>query len=164
MVAFAVWWPRMEIRCPHCLVRICRGALVDRPCLPFLRQGRRPVRRWRTTCSYRPGVQVLGHFELLHEVRDRTFRRRLEGSRHATAAPRGRRDLSPSRTISIRSRQNCFCVTRGCSSPSKSPATASVHEVGREGDTVYIVSDFIDGADLTNGSAPRLTPATPPRW
>ena len=35
----------------------------------------------------------------------------------------------------------------------------SVHEVGREGDTLYIVSDFIEGAKLKDWlTAPRLTP------
>ena len=32
----------------------------------------------------------------------------------------------------------------------KHPGIVTVHEVGREEDTVYIVSDFIDGATLSD--------------
>ena len=41
----------------------------------------------------------------------------------------------------------------------KHPRIATVHEVGREDETVYIVSDYIDGANLGEWiSAKQLSP------
>ena len=98
------------------------------------------------TCTYRPGVRVLGHFELLEQVgagkfgsvwkvRDSKLQRIV-----AVKIPR-QRDLDPQQT-------EIFLRDARAAAQLKHPRIASVHEVGREENTVYIVTDFIDGANL----------------
>src|SRR5688500_2042317 len=69
MAAFAVWRPCMEIRCPSCLVPFEFGGEVSWSDLLCPSCGKCVgLSGAETTCSYRPGVQVLGRFELLQEV------------------------------------------------------------------------------------------------
>ena len=157
MVAFAVWWPRMEIRCPHCLVSfesVGELSWTDLVC-PFCGKDV-DLSGAETTCSYRPGVQVLGRFELLHEVgagrfgsvwkaRDTQLQRTV-----AVKIPR-QRQLDPHET-------ELFLRDARSAAQLNHPRIASVHEVGREDETVYIVTDFIDGANLNEWlSAQRIS-------
>ncbi|HZZ26873.1 MAG TPA: protein kinase [Pirellulales bacterium] len=98
------------------------------------------------TGPYRPGVRVLGHFELLEQVglgqfgavwkaRDTQLQRTV-----AVKIPR-QKDLDPQQT-------EAFLRDARAAAQLKHPRIAGVHEVGRENDTVYIVTDFIDGANL----------------
>ena len=82
----------MQIRCPHCHVpfdSVEQASWADMLCpacgSSFSLSGT------DATYTYRPGVQVLGHFELLQQV-GRPFRQRVEGSRYAVAAHRGSQD------------------------------------------------------------------------
>ena len=99
-----------------------------------------------TTCSYRPGFEVLGRFVLLQEVGSGRFGSVWKA--HDTQLQRNvavkiprQRNLDPQET-------ELFLRDARAAAQLKHPRIASVHEVGREHDTVYIVTDFIDGANL----------------
>lgn len=99
-----------------------------------------------TTCSYRPGVQVLGRFELLQEVGAGRFgsvwkARDTQLQRHVAVKIPRQRQLDPHDT-------ELFLRDARAAAQLNHPRIASVHEVGREDETVYIVTDFIDGANL----------------
>ncbi len=137
----------MQIRCPNCLVpfdSIGESTWTDLQCpscgSSFSLAGDALTR------TYRPGVRVLGHFELLEEVgmgrygtvwkvRDTELQRIV-----AVKIPR-QRDLDPQQT-------ETFLRNARAAAQLRHPRIAGVHEVGREENTVYIVTDYIDGANL----------------
>ncbi len=99
-----------------------------------------------STCSYSPGVKILGRFELLREVGAGRFGSVWEA-----------RDTELQRTVAVKiPRQRLldpletemFLRDARAAAQLKHPRIASVHEIGREGETVFIVSDYIDGAKL----------------
>jgi eukaryotic-like serine/threonine-protein kinase len=137
----------MQIRCPNCSVRFESTAdtswtnLTCPSCdASFSLSG------GETTCSFRPGVRVLGRFELLQEVGAGRFGsvwKALDTQLQRMVAvkiPR-QRDLGPQQT-------ELFLRDARAAAQLRHPRIASVHEVGREDETVFIVSDFIDGANL----------------
>src|SRR5450755_732694 len=137
----------MQIHCPHCLVPF--ESIEGIPWTDILCPGcggRFSPDDVETTATYHPGTRVLGRFELLHEVgagkfgsvwkaRDTQLQRMV-----AVKTPR-QRYLDAAET-------EIFFRDARAAAQLRHPQIASVHEVGREGDTVYIVSDFIDGANL----------------
>ncbi|HEY2828020.1 MAG TPA: protein kinase, partial [Pirellulales bacterium] len=137
----------MQIRCPQCHVpfeSVEGSSWTDILC-PSCGSNFSLV-GMDATNSYRPGVRVLGHFELLEEVgigrfgsvwkaRDTQLQRTV-----AVKIPR-ERDLDPQQT-------DAFLRDARAAAQLKHPRIAGVHEVGREENTVYIVTDFIDGANL----------------
>ncbi len=147
----------MQIRCPHCHApfdSVEQESWADMLCpacgSSFSLTGH------DATYSYRPGVQILGHFELLQQVgagrygsvwkaRDTQLQRTV-----AIKIPR-QRDLDPQQT-------DAFLRDARAAAQLNHPSIAGVHEVGRESDTVYIVTDYIDGANLSEWlSGQRLT-------
>ena len=64
------------------------------------------------TCTYRPGVQVLGHFELLQQVGAGRFGSCLESPRYAIAAHRGDQNSAAERIL-IRKKPKSFCAMPG---------------------------------------------------
>ncbi len=147
----------MQIRCPHCHVpfdSVEQDSWADMLCpacgSSFSLSGN------DATNTYRPGVQVLGHFELLEHVgsgrfgtvwkaRDTQLQRTV-----AIKIPR-QRDLDPKET-------DAFLRDARAAAQLNHPRIAGVHEVGRESDTVYIVTDYIDGANLSEWlTGQRLT-------
>jgi WD40 repeat protein/tRNA A-37 threonylcarbamoyl transferase component Bud32 len=147
----------MQVRCPHCHVpfdTVADDSWTDMTC-PSCDQSF-SLSAGATTCAYAPGVQVLGRFELLQQVgagkygsvwkaRDSQLQRYV-----AVKIPR-QRDLNDRET-------EIFLRDARAAAQLRHPNIASVHEVGREDDTVYIVSDFIDGASLSEWlTGQRLT-------
>lgn len=138
----------MHIRCPHChnpfesVEGSSWASLLCPTCgSSFSLSGT------ELTHTYRPGAFVLGHFELVEEVgsgrygsvwkaRDTQLQRTV-----AVKIPR-ERNLDPYET-------EVFLRDARAAAQLKHPRIAGVHEIGREADTVYIVSDFIDGANLS---------------
>ena len=147
----------MQIRCPHChepfdsVDQVSWADILCPACgSSFSLSGS------DATCAYHPGVQVLGHFELLEQVgvgrygavwkaRDTQLQRTV-----AVKIPR-QKDLDPQQT-------EVFLRDARAAAQLNHPSIAGVHEVGRESDTVYIVTDFIDGANLSEWlTGQRLT-------
>ena len=148
----------MDIRCPHCLVPFSTVEEVSWSDILCPSCGKNfSLAGVDTTCSYRPGAQVLGQFELLEEVgagrfgsvwkaRDTQLERIV-----AVKIPRQRQLNSQETEIFLRDARAAAQL--------RHPRIASVHEVGRENETVYIVTDFIDGANLAEWlSGRRLAP------
>ncbi len=148
---------RMQIRCPHCHVpfdSVEQASWAEMLCpacgSSFSLSGS------DATYTYRPGVQILGHFELLQHVgsgrygtvwkaRDTQLQRTV-----AVKIPR-QKDLDPKET-------EVFLRNARAAAQLNHPRIAGVHEVGRESDTVYIVTDYIDGANLSEWlTGQRLT-------
>jgi WD40 repeat protein len=147
----------MKICCPHCLVPFesAEDTSWDGIACPTCGNSF-SLSGTETTCSYQPGVQVMGRFELLEVVgngrfgsvwkaRDTQLQRMV-----AVKIPRQGK-LNPQET-------ELFLRDARAAAQLRHPRIAGVHEVGREFDTVYIVSDFIDGANLAEWlSGRRLT-------
>jgi serine/threonine-protein kinase len=145
----------MRIRCPNChnpIEVIDSDPLTDISCPDC---GSNFSLIAGETTSYTPGaVRTMGHFELLASVggghfgtvwkaRDTKLDRIV-----AVKIPRRGQITGPEAEQFIREARAAAQV--------KNPGVVSVHEVGREGDTLYIVSDFIDGCSLKDWLSSRL--------
>jgi WD40 repeat protein/tRNA A-37 threonylcarbamoyl transferase component Bud32 len=138
----------MQIRCPHCHVpfdTVADDSWADLTC-PACEQNF-SLSGDAETCSYGPGVHVLGRFELLQQVGAGKFgsvwkARDSQLQRYVAVKIPRQRDLNARET-------EIFLRDARAAAQLRHPSIASVHEVGRENDTVYIVSDFIDGANLS---------------
>lgn len=147
----------MQVRCPHChnaIELVAEASLEDIVC-SSCGSGFNLVGT-ETTESYRPGTQMLGHFEVIQQLgighfgsvwkaRDTELDRVV-----AVKIPRQER-LNPEET------QLFFREARAAAQLDH-PSIVTVHEVGREDDQIYIVSNYVEGADLSKWlSAKKLT-------
>src|SRR5262245_7223379 len=147
----------MNVRCPQCRSTFASAddaswsSLVCNSCgAEFSLSGT------ETTATYHPGVRVLGRFELLQEVGAGKFGsvwKALDTELQrfvAVKIPR-QRDLDLHET-------EMFLRDARAAAQLRHPRISSVHEVGREDETVYIVTDLIDGVNLGEWvSAKRLS-------
>lgn len=136
----------MQIRCPHCLqpfdsVADSWTAIVCPSC-----GGDFSLAGDVTTCTYSAGAKVLGRFELLQEVGAGRFgsvwKARDTELQRTVAVKIPRQALRDSVDVEL------FLRDARAAAQLKHSRIASVHEVGREDGTVYIVTDYIDGANL----------------
>src|SRR4051812_32258679 len=137
----------MQVRCPHCHVPFdvseepSWAELVCPSCdASFSLSGA------TSTCSYRAGVKVLGRFELMQEVGSGRFgsvwkARDTELQRTVAVKIPRQRELNPQEA-------ELFLRDARAAAQLHHAGIAGVHEVGREDDTLYIVTDFIDGVNL----------------
>ena len=148
----------MHIRCPHChspIEVVDTDPLTDISC-PSCGSNFSLISG--ETASYTPGaVRTIGHFELLESVggghfgtvwkaRDTKLDRIV-----AVKIPRRGEIEGPEAEMFIREARAAAQV--------KHPGVVGVYEVGREDETLYIVSDFIDGCNLKEWlSGRQLTP------
>jgi len=148
----------MQIRCPHChkpIEVVDADLLIDISC-PECGSSFNLVSG--ETASHAPGgVKTIGHFELLESVgighfgtvwkaRDTKLDRTV-----AVKIPRRGQIDGPEAEMLVREARSAAQI--------KHPGVVSVHEVGRADDTLYIVSDFVDGCNLKDWlSARQLTP------
>ncbi len=148
----------MHIRCPHChnpIELVDVDPLTDISCPSC---GSNFSLASGETAPYTAGViRTIGHFELLESVgvgqfgtvwkaRDTKLDRIV-----AVKIPRRGQIESPEAEMFIREARAAAQV--------KHPGAVSVHEVGREDGTLYIVSDFVDGCSLKEWlSGHQLTP------
>ncbi len=101
------------------------------------------------TVSYKPGdVKTIGHFELVDQIGAGSF-----GSVWKA------RDTELDRTVAIKiprkgqldtAETEQFLREARAAAQLRHPHVVSVHEVGRDGDTVFIVSDFVEGLTLAD--------------
>jgi serine/threonine protein kinase len=138
----------MQIRCPHCRhpVEVVDEQLLDDVTCPSCGSNISLVSDETTVAHVPTGARRLGHFELLDQIgiggfgtvwkaRDTVLDRIV-----ALKVPR-RGQLDSSEV-------EYFFRDARAAAQLRHPSIVSVHEVGRDGDAVFIASDFIDGANL----------------
>lgn len=138
----------MQIRCPHCHNPIeMEGKDVgQRMDCPTCGSNFQLIDKDLTRSYWSSGHTIQGRFELLRELgsgrfgvvwlaRDNRLERQV-----AIKIPRPGEVSTESATLMLRDAQAAAQV--------KHPGIVRVHELGREGDILYIVSDYIDGANL----------------
>ncbi|MDA1055325.1 MAG: protein kinase, partial [Planctomycetota bacterium] len=147
----------LHVRCPHChnpIELLDQAPLSDISC-PSCGSSFSLIAD--NTLSHDPRTKSFGHFELLDRVGIGQF-----GSVWKA------RDTKLDRTVAIKIPRNgrmdstqteMFFRDARAAAQLKHPNIVSVHEVGKQDDTVYIVSDFIQGATLKEWTAAkRLIP------
>ena len=148
----------MEVRCPQCHNQL--DLAEDRPLSHIVCPscGTTFGLLGEETLSYHPAevngsavspvVKTIGHFELLDRVGSGSF-----GSVWRA------RDIELDRTVAVKiprrgelgaTETDQFFREARAAAQLKHPNIVSVHEVGREEDTVYIVSDYVEGLTLAD--------------
>lgn len=143
----------MHVRCPHChqpIEVVEDASLKDLPC-PSCGSSINLLDRERnggeTTASFdQVTVQTIGHFDLYEQIGQGQF-----GSVYKA------RDTQLDRTVAIKiprrdqvgpEEAEQFLREARAAAQLKHPNIVGIHEVGREDDTIYIVSDLVEGVDL----------------
>ena len=154
--AFAI-----QIRCPHCRnpIEVVHDAPLANITCPSCDS--RFSLLGDQTVTYQPDEsRTIGHFELLESIGTGGFGTVFKA-----------RDTELDRTVAVkipRSGQlspieaELFLREARAAAQLKHPNIVAVHEVGREGDTIYIVSDFVEGITLADWlTAQHATKRTP---
>ena len=148
----------LHVRCPHCHnpIELLDEATLEEISCPSCGSSFSLVAE-RTPSHFAPGAKTLGHFELLDRVGVGQF-----GSVWRA------RDTKLDRPVAIKiprygsldaDQTELFLRDARAAAQLRHPHIVGVHEVGKEGDTIYIVSDFIQGVSLKERTAAkRLTP------
>ena len=143
----------MHVRCPHChnpLEVLDNASLSDIEC-PSCGSSFSLVGDVTATLTHRPETKTIGHFQLVRQVGIGAF-----GSVWQA------KDTRLDRTVAIKIPRKArldpkeaeqFLREARAAAQLKHTHIVSVHEVGREDDQVYIVSDFVEGVTLSE----RLT-------
>lgn len=144
----------MHVNCPHCrnTIEIVDDAELSDINCPLCGSGFNLIGETETlTWDYNSSSNTLGRFELIDQVGAGAF----GGVWKA-------RDAQLDRNVAVKiprkgqlnvGEAEMFLREARASAQLKHPNIVSVHEVGRQDNTIYIVSDFIDGVTL----ADRLT-------
>ncbi len=150
----------MRIRCPHCRnpIEVVDDQSLAEVCCPSCGSSFNLI-GGSETLPYVPGTTVrrLGHFELLEQI----------GVGHFGSVWKAR-DTELDRLVAVKiprkehlseGEAEQFLREARAAAQLRHPNIVPVHEVGRDGDTVYIVSDYVEGATLKEWlSAQQLAP------
>ena len=148
----------LHVRCPHChnpIELLDDAPLADISC-PSCGSSFSLVGE-ETNTHYAGGAKTIGHFELLEHVGIGQFGTVWKA-----------RDTKLDRTVAVKIPRNgklddaqteLFLRDARAAAQLKHPNIVSVHEIGKQDDTIYIVSDFIQGATLKEWTeVKRLSP------
>ena len=137
----------MHVRCPHCHnpIELVAEASLEEVLCPSCGSSFNLVDP-EATESYQPGTRMLGRFEVIDTL----------GTGHFGSVWKCG-DTELDRIVAVKiprkeqltaeERESFFREARAAAQLNH-PNIVAVHEVGREGDQIYIVSDFVEGADL----------------
>ena len=148
----------LHLRCPHChnpveLLAECPANDIECPsCGSHFSMVTAETATWA-----RAATKSIGHFELLEQV----------GIGHFGSVWKAR-DTELDRVVAVKiprkgqldaAETEQFLREARAAAQIRHPNIVSVHEVGRDGDSVYIISDFVEGASLSEWlTGRRLTP------
>ena len=138
----------MRVRCPHCHnpIEVVDGDPLSQVDCPSCGSNFSLVATFETVSQELRGPKKIAHFDLIEEVGIGRF-----GSVWKA------RDTQLDRAVAIKlprkgsldpGESEQFLREARAAAQVRHPHIVPVHEVGREGDSLYIVSDFIDGANL----------------
>ncbi len=138
----------MHVRCPHCHcpIDLVDGSSVTDIDCPACGSHFSLASEVAVTETVHSGTRRLAHFELVRELGMGKF-----GSVWMA------RDSELDRTVAIKiprkgalnaAETEMFLRDARAAAQLKHPHIVGVHEIGRQGDTLYIVSDYVDGANL----------------
>ena len=138
----------MEVRCPHCHAPIdlpSDTSLSDITC-PSCGSSFGLLGEDETASFKGTGTKTLGHFELIEQMGVGSF-----------GCVWRARDTELDRTVAVKiprkdkldpAESEQFLREARAAAQLRHPNIVSVHEVGREADAVFIVSDYVDGVTL----------------
>jgi WD40 repeat protein/tRNA A-37 threonylcarbamoyl transferase component Bud32 len=138
----------MQIRCPHCRhpVEVVDEKLLDEVICPSCGSNISLVTENATEEYLTPSARRLGHFELLDRVGIGGYGTVWKA--HDTVLDRTVALKVPRRGQLDASEIEYFLRDARAAAQLRHPNIVSVHEVGRDGDTVFIASDYVEGANL----------------
>lgn len=142
----------MQISCPHCHVPFEsaeQSSWSDLTC-PACDQSF-SLSDATSTRTYRAGAKALGRFELMHEVGSGRFGSVWKA--HDTQLQRIVAVKIPRQRELNEYETELFLRDARAAAQLNHSGIASVHEVGREDEILYIVTDFIDAPILMSGLA-----------
>jgi WD40 repeat protein/tRNA A-37 threonylcarbamoyl transferase component Bud32 len=148
----------MHIRCPHChqAIEVVENDPLREVCCPTCGSAFNLIGGERST-TLPVETRTLGHFELLEQI----------GFGHFGSVWKAR-DTELDRIVAVKiprrdqlteAEADYFLREARAAAQLKHPNIVPVYEVGRDGDTIYIVSEYVQGANLQEWlSGQRLTP------
>lgn len=148
----------LHVRCPHCRnpIELLDDAVLAEISCPSCGSSFSLVGDG-TASHYQPGERTVGHFQLLDRVgvgQFGTVWKALDTKLDRMVAIK-----IPRNSQQEGSQVELFLRDARAAAQLKHPNIVSVHEVGKQDDRVYIVSDFIQGATLKEWmAAKQLTP------
>lgn len=139
----------MHVRCPHCAnpIEIIEESSLDDVVCPSCGSNFSLI-SGEETASYEPGGDMIGHFRLVRKLGVGAFGtvwRAIDTKLNRTVALKvPRKDQ-----LTDQETEKFFREAR-TAGQLRHPNIVSVHEVGREDDTIYIASDLIEGLTLSD--------------
>jgi len=148
----------LRIRCPHChnAIEVVEAAPLKEISCPVCRTNFNLVGT-ETTASSPGDAKKVGHFVLLESVGAGQFGTVWRA--RDTKLDRLVAVKIPRRGQIVGGEAEMFIREARAAAQVRHPGVVGVHEIGRDGDTLYIVSDFIQGSSLKDWISNRkLTP------